>query len=198
MAYFKKYRLRALCLFVLATVLAWGYLTFQDIGKKSTSPISESDPAYDSELSGYQMSTPGSMGAIDRTFEAVSDSELPDDAVIIALEINGVHYAYPKLRLSDIGAHVATEILGDIPIAVTYCNETECVRVFTGDTGGPRLDVTQEGLDKGKFLILVDGKPWFQDDESIPLQDYAFELVSWNQWKTEHPNGLVLAVYEWE
>ena len=198
MAYFKKYRLRALCLFVLATVLAWGYLTFQDIGKKSTSPISGSDPAYDSELSGYQMSTPGSMGAIDRTFEAVSDSELPDDAVIIALEINGVHYAYPKLRLSDIGAHVATEILGDIPIAVTYCNETECVRVFTGDTGGPRLDVTQEGLDQGKFLILVNGKQWFQEDESIPLQDYAFELVSWNQWKTEHPNGLVLADYEWE
>ena len=198
MAYFKKYSLRALCMCVLATALAWGYLVFQDFGKKSTLPISVLDPAYGSESSGYQMSTPGSMGTIDRTFEAVSDSELPDDAIIIALEINGVHYAYPKLRLSDIGAHVATEILGDIPIAVTYCNETECVRVFTGDTGGPRLDVTQEGLDQGKFLILVNGKQWFQEDESIPLQDYAFELVSWNQWKTEHPNGLVLAGYEWE
>ena len=198
MATIKKYSLWALCMCVLATTLAWGYLVFQDFGKKSPSPITGSDPADGSEMSGYLMSTPGSMGAIDRTFEAVSDSELPDDAVIIALEINGVHYAYPKLRLSDIGAHVATEILGDIPIAVTYCNETECVRVFTGDTGGPRLDVTQEGLDEGKFVILVNGKNFFQDDESIPLQDYAFELVRWSQWKTEHPDGRVLADYVWE
>jgi hypothetical protein len=72
------------------------------------------------------------------------------------------------------------------------------VRVFTGDVGEDRLDVTQEGLDEDKFLILVNGKMFFQEDKSIPLQDYAFELVSWNTWKTEHPDGLVLADHDWE
>jgi len=194
MAHVKKYSLQALCLLVLATAFAWGYLTYQDLNR-SRNRYADLPP---DPTDGIQMSTPGSMETIDRTFEAASDSELEDEDIIIALEINGVHYAYPKRRLSDIGAHVSSEILGDVPIAVTYCNESECVRVFTGDIGGARLDITQEGLDKDKFVILVNGEYFFQDDKSIPLQDYAFELVSWNQWKTEHPDGLVLADYEWK
>lgn len=190
----KKYSLQAVCLFVLATAFAWGYLVYEDLNiSRNRYADLPPDPT-----GGIQMSTPGSMETVDRTFEAVSDSKLDDEDIIIALEINGVHYAYPKCRLSDVGAHVASEILGDVPIAVTYCNESECVRVFTGDIGGDRLDITQEGLDKDKFLILVNGEQFFQDDKSIPLQDYAFELVSWNQWKTEHPDGLVLAEYVWE
>jgi hypothetical protein len=190
----KKYSLQAVCLFVLATAFAWGYLTYQDLNL-SRNRYADLPP---DPTGGIQMSTPGSMETVDRTFEAASDSKLEDEDIIIALEINGVHYAYPKCRLSDVGAHVASEILGDVPIAVTYCNESECVRVFTGDIGGDRLDITQEGLDKDKFLILVNGEEFVQDDKSIPLQDYAFELVSWNQWKTEHPDGLVLAEYVWE
>ena len=194
MAHVKKYSLQALCLCVLATAFAWGYLIYEDFNL-SRNRYADVPP---DPTAGIQMSTPGSMEAIDRTFEAASDCELQDDDIMIALEVNGVHYAYPKRRLSDIGAHVATEILGDIPVAVTYCNETECVRVFTGEAGGDRLDITQEGLDEDKFVILVNGEFFFQDDESIPLQDYAFELVTWSQWKTEHPHGLVLTDYVWE
>ncbi len=194
MSQLKKYSLQALCLLVLATAFAWGYLTYQDLNlSRNRYANLPPDPT-----GGIQMSTPGSMERIDRTFEAVSDTELDDDDIIIALEINGAHYAYPKRRLSDVGAHVATEILDDVPIAVTYCNESECVRVFTGDVGGDRLDITQEGLDQDKFLILVNGKSFFQEDKSIPLKDYAFELVSWHQWKTEHPDGLVLVEFVWE
>jgi len=190
----KKYSLQALCLLVLATAFAWGYLTYQDLNlSRSRYANLPPDPT-----AGIELSTPGSMATVDRTFEAASDSELDDEDIVIALEINGVHYAYPKRRLSDVGLHVASEILGDVPIAVTYCNESECVRVFTGDVGEDRLDVTQEGLDKGKFVILVDGETFFQEDKSIPLQDCAFELVSWNKWKTEHPDGLVLADHDWE
>jgi hypothetical protein len=197
MAHLKKYGFCGLCMLVLSTAFAWGYLAVYDLGQNRFDDV-EADPADGSAPAEYEMSTPGSFAAIDRTFEAASDCELPDDAIIIALEIKGVHYAYPKLRLSDIGGYVASEVLGDIPVAVTYCNETECVRVFTGDTGGDRLDITQEGLDEGKFIILVNGEVFFQEDESIPLPDYAFELVSWSQWKTEHPDGLVLAEYGWE
>jgi hypothetical protein len=194
MTHVKKYSLQALCLFVLAAAFAWGYLVYEDLNiSRNRYAGLPPDPT-----AGIQMSTPGSMERIDRTFETVSDSDLDDEDIIIALEINGVYYAYPKRRLSDIGAHVATEILGAVPVAVTYCNESECVRVFAGDVGGDRLDITQEGLDEDKFLILVNGKSFFQDDKAIPLQDYAFELVSWNQWKTEHPDGLVLAEYVWE
>ncbi|MBT7916419.1 MAG: DUF3179 domain-containing protein [Planctomycetaceae bacterium] len=194
MARYKKHSLQALCLCMVATGIAWGYLVYQDLNSSRNRYAN----LPDDPTGGTQMSTPGSMERIDRTFDAVSDSELQDDEIIIALEVNGVHYAYPKRRLSDIGAHVATEILGDLPVAVTYCNETECVRVFTGDAGGDRLDVTQEGLDEGKFVIRVNGKHFFQESEAIPLQDYAFELVRWSQWKTEHPDGLVLADYAWE
>ena len=194
MANVKKHSFQALCLLVLATAFAWGFLTYQDLNL-SRNRYADLPP---DPTAGIQMSTPGSMERIDRTFEAVSDSDLDDEDIIIALEINGVHYAYPKRRLSDVGAHVATEMLGDVPIAVTYCNESECVRVFVGDVGGDRLDITQEGLDEDKFLILVNGEPFFQEDKSIPLQDYAFKLVTWNQWKTEHPDGLVLADYRWE
>jgi hypothetical protein len=58
--------------------------------------------------------------------------------------------------------------------------------------------ISFEGLVEGKFVILVNGEFFFQEDKLILLRDYAFELVSWNKWKTEHPDGLVLAEYEWE
>ena len=101
MAHFMKYSLRALCLCMLATAVAWGYLAYQDLNSSRNRYAN----LPDDPTGGTQMSTPGSMERIDRTFDAVSDSA---------------------------------------------------------------------------------------------LQDYAFELVSWSQWKTEHPDGRVLADHVWE
>ena len=75
MSQLKKYSLQALCLLVLATAFAWGYLTYQDLNlSRNRYANLPPDPT-----GGIQMSTPGSMERIDRTFEAVSDTELDDD-----------------------------------------------------------------------------------------------------------------------
>ena len=88
--------------------------------------------------------------------------------------------------------HVVSEIYEDLPIAVTYCNESECVRVFQGMVGGEKMKIMQHGLADGHMVMLVDGIPFLQEAEDIPYDEYPFELMTWGEWKTHHPDGLVL------
>jgi hypothetical protein len=96
------------------------------------------------------------------------------------------------------GEHIVSELFDGQPLAVTYCNESECVRIFKGPVGGDKLDIVQQGLENGGLAIFVDGVKFIQESPDIPYDDYEFQLTSWEIWKTEHPTGLVLILHEWE
>ena len=177
---------------LLAVLLAYGILSVSDyLALRLTETYPEDEMLQDEFLDG-EFETP------DRSFATVQESSLDDQDEVITLIIGEQHYAFPKRWMNGMSEHVVSEIYEDLPIAVTYCNESECVRVFQGMVGGEKMKIMQHGLADGHMVMLVDGIPFLQEAEDIPYSEYPFELMLWGEWKTNHPDGLVLTEIFWQ
>ena len=93
------------------------------------------------------------METPERQFAAVDRVELPANAEIIVEEVAGQSYAFPKLFMEGVGDHIASDVLKGLPLAVTYCNETECVRVFTDEDSDKKIELDQFGLQDGGLAV---------------------------------------------
>lgn len=138
------------------------------------------------------------METPERRLVMVGEVELADDAEVISVVVDGRSFAFPKKFMEGVGDHIASELLAGLPIAVTYCNETECVRVFTHDASLGKIELDQFGLVDGGLSVQLNGSVYAQESKKIPLDDYMFTLVSWAVWKESHPDGLVLAEIIWK
>ncbi|MBT4724355.1 MAG: DUF3179 domain-containing protein [Planctomycetaceae bacterium] len=181
-----KYVAAGVGILLLAVFLAYGTLLVSEY-----LALQVSNTGSDSEPLRVKI-TPGQFETPDRPFAAVQEISLDDQEEVITLNIGEQHYAFPKSWMNGMAEHVVSEIYKDLPITVTYCNESECVRVFQGQVGGEKMDIMQHGLADGHMAILVDGVPFLQEAEDIPYDEYPFELMTWGEWKTNHPDGLVL------
>jgi hypothetical protein len=171
---------------LLAGFLAYGILLVSE-----HLALRVSNTEFDSQLMRVPI-TPGEFETPDRSFATVQETRLDDQDEVITLNIGDQHYAFPKRWMNGMAEHVVSEIYADLPIAVTYCNESECVRVFQGEVGGEKMKIMQQGLNDGHMAILVDGIPFLQEADDIPYDEYPFELMTWGEWKTNHPDGQVL------
>ena len=177
---------------LLAVLLAYGVLLVSDYRpRKITDPEIDEEMLQDAFLDG-EFATPV------RSFATVQESNLDDQDEVITLNVGEQHYAFPKRWMNGMSEHVVSEIYDNLPVAVTYCNESECVRVFQGQVGEEKLDIMQAGLAAGHMAILVDGQFFLQEAEDIPYSEYPFELMLWAEWKIDHPDGLVLTEIFWE
>tara|TARA_B100000945_G_scaffold300945_1_gene283244 strand:- start:472 stop:1161 length:690 start_codon:yes stop_codon:yes gene_type:complete len=138
------------------------------------------------------------METSERQLAPVTEIELPLDAEIIAVQVKGRHYAFPKLFMEGVGDHIASDVFEGVPLAVTYCNETECVRVFSDNQSDKKIKLDQFGLQDGGLAVQLNGKIYPQESEEIPLEDYSFTLVNWSEWKSANPDGLVLTEQIWD
>jgi hypothetical protein len=181
-----KYVAAGVGILLVAVLLAYGTLFVSE-----HSALKVSNTGSNSELMRVPL-TPGEFETPDRSFVTVLETSLDDQDEVITLNIGDQHYAFPKRWMNGMAEHVVSEIYKDLPIAVTYCNESECVRVFQGLVGGEKMNIMQHGLADGHMAILVDGIPFLQEAEDIPYDEYPFELMTWGEWKTNHPDGLVL------
>ena len=177
---------------LLAVLLACGILLVAELP-----PLKVSNRGPASELMRVPI-TPGEFETPNRSFATVQETSLDDQDEVITLNIGEQHYAFPKRWMSGMSEHVVSEIYEDLPIVVTYCDESECVRVFQGEVGEEKLDIMQAGLAAGHMAVLVNGRSFLQEAEDIPYSEYPFELMLWGEWKTNHPDGLVLTEIFWE
>ena len=138
------------------------------------------------------------METPDRNFVTIDETELPDDAEVIGIEVNGQSYAFPKQYMSGVGDHIASEVFDGLPVTVTYCNESECVRVFSNRQSSSRIELEQFGLINEGLAVKFQGKVYAQESNDIPLEDYDFTVVSWLEWKAANPSGLVLTELIWD
>lgn len=171
---------------LLAVLLAGGILYVSELPM-----LRESNTDPDSQLMRVPI-IPGEFETPDRAFATVQETSLDDQDEVITLNIGDKHLAFPKRWMNGMAEHVVSEIYEGLPIAVTYCNESECVRVFRGLAGGEKMNIMQHGLADGHMAMLVDGIPFLQEAEDIPYDEYPFESMTWGEWKTDHPDGLVL------
>jgi hypothetical protein len=94
--------------------------------------------------------------------------------------------------------HIINDLIGLVPVSITYCNINRCARAFTQE-GAKTLDIAVGGQHNlRELLLLVDGALFHQDDlkpydpgrgsASFPYQQVPLTVTTWGKWKKLHPN----------
>lgn len=131
---------------------------------------------------------------------AAAVASLDGDDPVIGVEVGGRHRAYRLDALAPIAGHVVNDRLSNVPLVVTYCDRTNCVRVFAGPAGGAGLDTTVAGWDDrpGEHgLLLRIGRAVYHQSTGAPLDGrsapFPFaaidcERTTWAHWHHVHPD----------
>jgi hypothetical protein len=127
-------------------------------------------------------------------------SQPADSAPVIGVSAAGRHRAYLLQAFLRADRHVYNDLLGDVPVSVTYCDLDDCTKVFTGPAQDRPLDIAVGGADASrprKMLLRAGSKLYWQDTrkalegdpaDSFPYTEIQFERTTWGQWRKAHPD----------
>jgi hypothetical protein len=126
---------------------------------------------------------------------------LQDREPVIALEIDGDARAYPLQIL--MWHEIANDVVGGVPVAVTYCPLCNSAAVYERHVGERVLEFGVSGRLINSSLVMHDrqtGSLWSHytggavvgDLTGTELVTHPVSIVAWADWRAAHPNGLVL------
>jgi len=128
-------------------------------------------------------------GIVDPPVASAETATIRDDVDIVGLEVNGRHRAYCLSEMDSPSTHVINDLIDHVPVTVTYCNITRCVRVFTRPEELDKpLDVSVRGFADGQMVIHIADRDFNHDSAEIPLKELAFERTAWGAWKSAYPD----------
>lgn len=128
---------------------------------------------------------------------------LQDSYIVLGLEINGDIRAYPLQIL--VWHEIVNDVVGDIPIAVTYCPLCFTNQVFNRVVDGQVLEFGTSGKLYNSNLVMYDRTSesyWSQAlGEGIvgkytgtKLERIPFDLAYWKDWKRLYADTKVLSI----
>ena len=138
----------------------------------------------------------------DPKFADVSDAQfISDSDTVIGLEINGEAKAYPLFIL--VWHEIVNDKVGDTPVAVTYCPLCYTNQVFERILDGKEVEFGTSGKLYNSNLVMYDrltNSYWSQalgqaitgELTGQELKIIPFDVITWGDWKTIHPNTKVL------
>jgi hypothetical protein len=160
---------------------------------------------YDPEAVSYAL-PPDSIRAIDRPcLETAADARalLPDSSQVIGIERGGEARAYPVdlLALHE----VVNDVVGDEPVAVTWCPLCASSLGFERRVNRRTLDFGVSGYLHKANLVMFDrntGSLWSQllagavtgRLRGSELRRVPLVQTTWAEWKEAHPDTLVLSI----
>ena len=129
------------------------------------------------------------------------ETDLADREAVIGLVINGDARAYP-LRVM-MWHEIANDLVGGIPVTVTYCPLCNTAIVFDRTVDGRMLDFGTSGKLRFSDLVMYDRQTqsWWQqfsgralvgEFTGVKLELIPSRLMSWAEFKAQHPGGQVL------
>ena len=118
---------------------------------------------------------------------------------VVGVTVNGQSRAYLVEALSRPDYHIINDLIGLVPVSITYCNINRCAPAFTQEGAKRRLDIAIGGQHNLRELLLfVDGARFHQDNlkpyepghgsASFPYQHLPLTVTTWGKWKTLHPD----------
>jgi hypothetical protein len=125
------------------------------------------------------------------------EAELAGGEEVIGVAVGGKARAYRLGAFRFPSRHIVNDLIGGVPVSVTYCDRNDCARVYTDPLASAPLDVTQAGLRDGRMVVRVGGALY--DHESgrplepgvgrpaIPYQLLPPSRTTWDDWKRLHP-----------
>lgn len=140
--------------------------------------------------------------SIDRPkFEEARRSALADREPVIGLEIGGDARAYPLSIL--IHHEIANDVVGGVPVAVTYCPLCNAAIVYRRTIDGEPVEFGVTGLLRKSDMIMYDRltESWWQQFTGRAivgtlagrkLHRFPARLESFGEFKARHGDGLVL------
>ena len=131
-----------------------------------------------------------------------ADSWLSPMEPVIYFEINGVQRAYPLQVL--IWHEVVNDVVGGVPVTVTFCPLCNSAIVFERTVNGRVLDFRTTGNLRNRDLVMWDRQTesWWQQltGEAVvgimtgtKLKFLPAPIVSWEDFTTHKPDGTVLS-----
>jgi hypothetical protein len=135
-------------------------------------------------------------------FAPVSESQfVPDTTFVIGLDINGEKRAYPLFIM--VWHEIVNDSIGGVPVAVTYCPLCFTNQVFERVIDGKEVEFGTSGKLYNSNLVMYDrltDSYWSQalgvaitgELTGYELKRIPFDVISWADWKTLHPDTLVL------
>ena len=135
-------------------------------------------------------------------FVNVSEADfVSDDDVVIGLKINGESRAYPLSIL--VWHEIVNDNVGDTPVAVTYCPLCFTNQVFDRTINGQEVEFGTSGKLYNSNLVMYDRLTesyWSQalgtaivgELAGYELEKIPFDVITWKDWKTLHPDTLIL------
>jgi hypothetical protein len=132
-----------------------------------------------------------------RAFSAET-SQIPDNDEVIGVVVNGRSRAYWLKALKYPPWHIVNDVIARVPISVTYCDRTDCTRVYTNGQSSIPLDVNLGGLYGRQMVVKVGESLYLQDSgkpfevragaPSLPYTNHPWERTTWKAWRQRHPD----------
>ena len=131
-----------------------------------------------------------------------ADGTYTDGAPVIQFEVNGDARAYP---LDIMTWHeVVNDVVGGVPVAVTFCPLCNTAIAFERTVGGTTFDFGVSGVLRNSDLIMYDrtteslwqqigGEAIVGDMVGARLPVLAASIVSWGDFKVQYPEAIVLS-----
>lgn len=126
---------------------------------------------------------------------------ISDDDLVIGLIINGETKAYPLFIL--VWHEIVNDIVGGVPVAVTYCPLCFTNQVFERTINGQVTEFGTSGKLYNSNLVMYDRNTDSQWSQAIGtaitgeltshvLKRVPFDVAKWSDWKILYPETLVL------
>ena len=116
---------------------------------------------------------------------------------VIGVEVGGRARAYRLGAFRFPSPHIVNDLIGGVPVSVTYCDSRDCARVYTDPHGSAPLDITQAGLRDGRMVVRVGGVLYDHESgrplEAVPcvtaspFQPLLATQTTWDEWRRWHP-----------
>jgi Protein of unknown function (DUF3179) len=127
---------------------------------------------------------------------------LGDREPVVATEINGVSRAYPMQIL--IWHEVANDVVGGVPVVVTFCSICHSAIIFDRRVEGRALSFGVSGFVYGANMVLYDRETesWWQqftgqaivgDLTGSKLKRLPAQIISFAEFAAAYPGGQVLS-----
>lgn len=121
-------------------------------------------------------------------FVARTETGLADDERVVGIVLNAGPRAYPIKALSGMQSHVVFGTSDNEACAVTYCDRTDCVRVFREEKP---FQIQTGGLVNGEMSLIINGQMYPQSAPAVPISDHPFVVTTLSEWMKTQPSTLI-------
>jgi len=134
-----------------------------------------------------------------------SGVQLADNELVLGVVIDNKSRAYPINMLTGPTREIINDMLGDVPIAATWCHLCHNTVVYDRRVDGRTLTFAVSGKLWNRNLVMIDsetsslwshflGKAMDGSMKGKKLQAIPSKLTTWGDWRREHQETTVLAM----